>query len=777
MMIRRHFLLLAVSALALVPNALPPVFAQDVKLEDVLVTARRREENLMTVPLPISAFSNADIQARGVQDLKDLARFTPGFFRQYAGATTGGRADRSAPSLHFRGLGNIAGGGSLFIDGAPVANTATSAPGDFERVEVLMGPQSVYFGRSTYVGAINYVTRKPSDVFSAKIATENSSYGSTDNTISLEGPIVDGKLSARLSGRHFHKGGQYKNAADPNVELGQQETNGVSLSAYYTPTEALTIKAFVNHFVDDDGVPAQAALLSTQTNCNAGAGVAGRNNYWCGVVPQIARADISVNDRMTPFAYSLLIDNITNVPTVVDPRFLQHGGLRRDAWQSNVIGQYTFESGHVLSTISSYNTERTVLFTDVNFRNAENVPNPRFGVVPNVPPYIWNYLGVQAKNYDWSQEVRLTSPQTDRFRWVAGGTFFKTRVVSQLYGISPAGFVRPGLPSPTGSETSAVFGGAYFDILPQLTISGEMRYEQDEVWSDVPANNRYFEQTNRAASPRVTLDYKPRTDLLFYALYSRGNRPGTFNTPFASLTPAQQAEVVAQVGVADVAVKPEKMDNYEGGVKVKFLDGRASLRAAVYKATLTDQQISRTATLSSGVISAVRVNIGQTDLTGTEINADLQVTDHLLITGSFGIADSNIRTFDCTECRNFITGTADVTGKSTRGVPRTTGSASATYTDKLAGEFDWFGRVDYAYRGTIYADEANVAETGAANIVNVRLGTRTQALSIELFARNLFDDETYNGLFRAGDGILGGNQMRVVLADRRTLGIYASYEF
>ena len=150
-----------------------PAFAQRTArhpgAEEIVVTARKVEENLMVVPMSIAAVTAADIQSAGVKDLSTLSLYTPGLFVQYGAASTAG----TARQLTFRGLSVST--GQVFIDGAPYAGTGNPPVGDVERVEVLVGPQSAYFGRSTFEGALNYVTKDPGDTFKGQINAEYAS--------------------------------------------------------------------------------------------------------------------------------------------------------------------------------------------------------------------------------------------------------------------------------------------------------------------------------------------------------------------------------------------------------------------------------------------------------------------------------------------------------------------------------------------------------------------------------------------------------------------------
>ncbi|MYF08212.1 MAG: TonB-dependent receptor plug domain-containing protein, partial [Rhodospirillaceae bacterium] len=247
-----------------------PAGAQELALEEIVVTARKVEENLMEVPLAITAFSAEELEAIDMAELNDIQLYTPSFsFTNQQGGS--GRNDRSSNALVFRGLYlninvGVNAGGLLFIDGAPVVGGYSPSIVDTERVEILKGPQSAYFGRSTFVGALNFVMKEPGDEFGGRISTDFSSFGSNEQHIMFEGPLVEDKLSMRVSGRHWRQGGYIDNYADPSDELGERTTNSISTSIVFTPTDTLKAKLFVNFFVDEDWSATQFALKQDQYN-------------------------------------------------------------------------------------------------------------------------------------------------------------------------------------------------------------------------------------------------------------------------------------------------------------------------------------------------------------------------------------------------------------------------------------------------------------------------------------------------------------------------------
>jgi len=121
-------------------------------------------------------------------------------------------------------------GATVFIDGAPTLGSEIGSAENYERIEIIKGPQSAYFGRSTFSGAINAVTKTPGDEWAGKISAEVGSFGLTDIGAQVEGSLIEDVLSMRLSARQYETHGEYRNSGDPTVRLGAESTSDISLS-------------------------------------------------------------------------------------------------------------------------------------------------------------------------------------------------------------------------------------------------------------------------------------------------------------------------------------------------------------------------------------------------------------------------------------------------------------------------------------------------------------------------------------------------------------------
>jgi iron complex outermembrane recepter protein len=287
-------------ALPAVVHAAPAPAPQALTLEEIVVTARKREEVLQEVPIAVTAFSAAALQSIGMRNLEDIALRTPGLqFSEQAGQIAG----RFNCSIRFRGM-NVNSEqavyqlGALFIDGIYVASGCSGIGSeDLERVEVVKGPQAVYFGRNTFGGAVNYVTKDPGNEWGAKVSASVAEDDDYEYTGSIEGPILQDKLAFRLSGRYYDRGNTFtSNFGDG---LGEQKTRSVALKLTATPTDALKIGVRAYYGEDRDG-PSAGGFISGNLNdtCTGTTGPTAR----CGHVTSAAPSRGSIRPSPSTMA-------------------------------------------------------------------------------------------------------------------------------------------------------------------------------------------------------------------------------------------------------------------------------------------------------------------------------------------------------------------------------------------------------------------------------------------------------------------------------------------
>ena len=756
-------------------------------LEEITVTARKRDENLLEVPLTVTALSAQDIETRAIDQLNDIVDFSPGFF--YGGATVG-RADRSNRRLVMRGMNvntdvQTRQGATMFIDGAPVLGSEIGTTENVERIEVVKGPQSAYFGRSTYAGAINVITKTPGFEFKGRVSGEYGRFGTTDFGVELEGPLVQDKVSFRVSGRRYNTDGQYLDSTDGTTMLGARRTTDFTGTLFAKPSDSFTAKARIHVWRDRDGPSASVGYGrnngqeyfnchppgSTLVNLN------GNNNWICGKVPFPKPDQIQADVTLTPLIAQNLLGNDNKANPLLafafDPQFLDGFGLSRRAVETSLNLNYELSSGIALSSISAYHVNRWASLDDIDRRSTASLNG---GL--NDTPFLNN-----SDLNDFSQELRITSAQSQRFRWLVGGNYSRSNSFATSGQRQTGRFQSANLGLRNRIRTTGIFGSLTYDIVERLSASIEGRYQWDNV-NDGTVGGAFLSGTFKSFTPRAILDFKLSDATTLYASWARGNRPGEFNSVLVGL-PQSVIDQVAQRISVGVNVPEEKLTNYELGIKGRFWDGRAQLTAAIYYAQWRNQHTPALTTAlypdnTTRTVTTVGAG-GQTDLSGVELEGAVAPTDHLKFEGTFALNNTKILKLDCSDCA-LLLGFRDITGLNKRisTYPKYTASAGVSYRDHLTGATDWFARIDYIYKGTMFATNANLSETGASNRVNLRAGIETEAMRLEIYGTNVFNDKTLTGLQRLSDLAFTGannNILTGALPDRPAWGLRASYAF
>jgi iron complex outermembrane receptor protein len=797
-------------------------------LEEITVTARRVEESLMQVPIAVSALTADAIEQRGAKSIIELAEYTPGLFAQVGG---NGRVDRSTRRLTFRGLSTVPGAGAgssaVFIDGAPYAGNGAPDVTDVERVEVLKGPQSVYFGRSTFSGAVNYVTKEPNlDTFGGRVTLDAYSYKGFDGSVSLTGPIVREKLGVRVNARRYTFGGQYRNGGNTTDRMGKQSTTGFSASVIATPSDQFTVNAFYSFTEDDDGVPPALALKvagpAPILNCNLG-GTGGP--WWCGPLPDIDAFDprvISVYANLDAFTRRELLDNVRRYPVPFDPYFIDHFGIKRHVHNAHLRLNYEMESGWGVNAIAAYDYTKYATIVDQEYRDASNIPNPFYPATPaalaaacaapagtpaNQPcftqPFHQLTLLQQSLTYDYSLEARLYSPQDARLRGTLGASLFSAlQPGGSNFGFQAAGRLTQASTKNT-IKTPAIFGGVYFDVTDELTINAEGRYQWDRIGQQqlFPIFTQQLKDTFKSFAPRVTIDYTLPDESLLYATWARGFRQGGFNSSIIGLAPS----ILAQLSTlgTNLTFKQEKLDNFEVGHKGTWLDNRLRTTIALYYMQWRDGQVSNTQFFtrpdgSTGSATVVE-NRGKVNLKGVEIEADVAITEQLTVAATLDYQSTTVKDYVFSPDGLRIRNSTNVNGNRLEQAPDWTWTISPSYTDTLVGDWEWFARIDYRHRGKVFFDATNVGWIKARDLVNARIGVSDSRFRLEFYVNNLFNDKKLTEAVRGNDVVYGPsttcppcftaalppttrggsllNELRVGLPVKRTFGVKANYEF
>lgn len=781
-------------------------------IEEVVVTARKQEERLTNATVAVSAFTAAQIENQGLRSLEDLSATTPGVKFNTQGGQAPGRYNSA---IRFRGMDTNQQAasqqlGTVFLDGIYVSNGFSSLSFDnVERVEVIKGPQSATFGRSTFGGAVNYVTRTPSFDPTVKLSADVADFGRKEITGSFEGPLVGDTVAIRVAGRSYSTDGQYRSFTDGG-RLGSESTDTAELGLFgrWSNTD---VRMRVLYSQDEDGAPAGFYLGGAGTNNGMGPNYQNcfakhpeyqqvvTMDYFCGELPKV-----NLNTVMGPNTYinqflrdafsseyltgspsGITRSRLTNVPNV------DFVGMKRDSFRAMITANHDFTSGwledHRLTGTYGFNRMRANWIRDFD-------QSPVLDWFSSDPQY----------HKDSSYELRLSSSPEKRLRYSIGASFFDVEYrqdtnggtnIYNAFGQAPPfnGITTPLISievQPTeGAETLGLFGSLAYDITEKVTAQVELRYQEDKITQDNPSVGATpdYEQTFRATLPRATLSYKPVEETTLWATYSEGNLPGFFNTQIVGRSAAEIAQIRAVVGNIDLFNEEETLKNYELGWRNTFLDRRVSLAAVGYFMEWRNQKtrVGVPLILDSGAptVASVQTNTGGSDLKGVEL--ELQATTGGRLSGYVNTnwAHSEYKNFLCGFAGFYPVPGKDCSGNSTPRYPEWSAGAGVTWKDGLTADLDYVLRADATYAGKTFTDETNFAWIKPGTKVNVRAGVESDAWRAELYVLNVTDNDEYLSAARFSDfsagyfGFASNQGVAVTPAEKRTIGVRFSYEF
>ena len=695
-------------------------------VEEIVVTARKVSEKIQDVPIAVSAFTAQDIEEQGLTDLNDIANFTPGvsFEDQF------GRRDTTFNTV-IRGISSISNAAvtfksfANFVDGVYIPGSLESFDlSDVERVELIKGPQAALYGRATESGAINYVTKKPTDSYQFEGAVSGAMYNTERVSARVSGPIAIDKVYFSVNASYYNRGGEYRNLFDGQRD-DTENTKTIAGAVRFTPIDDLDIMAKINLSEDQDGPPAIGWSPATRDNCYLAV-----YPYYCGVI------------EATKFV---------NINTAIP----EYYGLSRKTVLSSLIGNYSL-GDYTLTSTTGYGVTTERIGEDQSYDAF--LENPYSGLPADA--FIDSF-----KDDDWnvSQELRLTSPRDEPLRFQAGAYYYYEkyghRDVQADFDLLPSYFGGYGQLNyyHYSVRDDAIFGQIEYDILPNLTASAEIRLQEDAIsYEDDPGfyaqNARYY-----AANPRFVLTYKVDPDVLTYVSVSKGTKPGGFNSP----------------GTPNDSFSEEKNWAYEIGAKTSWLDRRLTFNIDGFYNSITNEQLTATYALSSGLVSSYNVNAGKAHTDGIEMETDAKVTDELSfrLTWAFtitelddfqGFADlcnlAGQYTPDYIYYQGPVTNASclagpvgNAKGKQLPNAPRNQASLQVNWIAPLTGDWKYFVRPSYSYKSSVFDESENLTKTGDHHIVNLRLGVTSGPYTITAFGTNLLGDGHANYILRYVD--------------------------
>jgi iron complex outermembrane recepter protein len=787
----------AALALALLPTY---VAAQDevtsgvdeaTDLDTVVVTARKREEELRDVPLSITALTAENIDKLGLESINDIAKVSPAFsFRS--------QFNREGDRPVIRGQSNIQGesNAAFFIDGVFVSgNISGYGLDNLARVEVIRGPQSALFGRRTFSGAVNFITKRPTNDPKASLSLTAATDSERELSANASGALVDDLLMFQFNTRYYQFGGQWENANTGIKDLGGQRTASIGTTFYLTPTDWWESTLRMNYTDDEDeayaagriGDPANllargitatdtASFVNNVLNCQrptfTGANTTG---ILAGVSPISSTRSRGGICGTAPY------------PTVIGAnteRFTAAGfkpGLDRQRTRFSLSNDFTSEGGWVFSTISAYNKSESLSVVDQDYSSPAifAFPFSAAGAFETVD------FGITK---DYSQEFRLASPTDGPVRGLVGFYYYDENsggaggFSADMTTFRPATAtnaavlptIRPST-SRTKTTNTALFGMLDYDITDAFTVTGELRLAQDRIDASgtsnssinptgTPAATRISRTFNRRANydnilPRLTVKYDLNDSMNVYALAAKGNKPGGFNlgVESADLTEAARGSLITQgFDVFD----EESATTVELGFKAGFMDDAISFSSALFNINWENQQLTETAAADringTQTLTSYTRSIGESRVRGLELEGDWRLSDNFTANASYARLDAEIRDYysqdvaDVQNCGavNRLTGCGSAAGNDLPRVPKNKGSVGGRWDATLGNGVGYFVSAQMSYEGSRFAQIENNIETGSCKDLGLRGGVMVDNLTATLFVRNATNSECIEDVLR-----------------------------
>ena len=664
-----------------------PLWAdEEYTLQEVVVTAQKREENLRDVPIAISVFGADQIETRGIETAYDLSSVVPNLQVSHTpnNATYSQISIRGSNSINPAVYNDTTVG--IYVDGVYMAKSAGSLVDllDLQRIEVLRGPQGTLYGRNTLSGAVNYVTRQPSGELSGSGSLEGGNEGLWSARAALDLPKV-GIASLSVAGRIQRRDGWMKLA---------EGSPGTSLGSLHNDQERVALKLdFTDNFTAlyaFDIADYNQASTATQLYSTNPA-------FWNAIGLGI----------FNTFASTERQDEVAvNYPSRETLRSSGH----------SLTLQWKLNENNRLKSITAYRELDSDDFFDLD-----------------VTPLPLGQVERHQRYQQWSQEFQLTG-NVDRWNYVTGLYYFGDHASST----DPQSFFFGAVASnPTyvlKTRAYAAYGQVDYKLTPAWTLSGGLRYSHEAMDTSTTVydnvNGGYLvpptpgHSSDGKVTPVAQVEYRATAQLNLYAKYSEGFKSGGLNPEGGSVTEVS------------TPYKPQTMDAFEVGAKTESTDHRLQFNAAAFYNKISDLQLNIFLPGAS-TVSVLR-NAGKATVYGLELEGNFAFTDRVLLRASYGYLHSK---YD-----QFID--AGVDQKDNRAFPHAPKNSFNVALDARLAQGSWGvlrGVVDYTYTGEFFTYAYQLASSGPDYNPNQQVAANSMVRSVGLTNARLALSEMHFG--------------------------------
>ena len=786
--------LLAVSAIVPVSAfAQTPAPADDSSgIADIVVTARKTTETVRDTPVAVSVVTADKIAEQGLNSIDDFAKQSTGIsFSQAFGRFTDRPVIRGASNVLANVQFGVESGAAYFVDGVYYQGDLQGFdPNSIERVEIVKGPQSALYGRNTYAGAINYITKDPSEHLSISGRGRLAEHDEVEAAGAVSGQLLNGVLGVQVGGRYYKYGGQYINQLT-GKRVGQEETTSGYATIVFKPFDDFKMRTRINVQEDNDGIRAFFLQGAADNNCLPGFRSPGfrgpgtlsstnKNQWYCGTIrPQPNNIRLNTEPLASGVQDGTAYDGIRNSQLLI----------------SNIVDWDLGGSGFVLSSLTSYRNNRNASGSDSDHSEAFVAFGPGEPLFANTS---------RSRQTDFSQELRLSTPTDKPLRAMVGLYYYKQKFQSQDIVFADPVARTGSVTLPLGTDNSqyaeitnrAIFGLVEWKVTPSLAITGELRYAvEKKILFDrgtasatgaylfgagasqgltnlfgctpalinrvngagvaIPGCRLFPEGEFSGTDPRITVNYTTPGGTLLYANYATGRKPGGFNGT---------AGITAQIllGRDASTYLPEKSQGFEVGMKFDALDKKLRGSVALFTNKLSNVQLSTSIPnlASGGSLTSIVTTTSDARTKGFEI--ELQAAPTRGLNFNMGVAYVDARftsgcdadlfilqsgglrpNFDTASPNAAALALCSLQGKALPlGSPWIINGSASYETDVGSGDLKLYGNTNFSFEDSKYIQTDNLAKTGDTFLLNARIGIKTDHFSISLFGRNLTNEDS-----------------------------------
>ena len=687
-------------------------------IEEIIVTARKRDESIQDVPEAVTAIA-AQLRESSVRRIDDIQNFAPNLI---IGRSPG---IGSGAGITIRGISTLDVDKSLeppvgvVMDGMflGTASGVLLENFDIERIEVLRGPQGTLFGKNTTGGVLNIIRTPVTMEYGADISMTIGDFGRQDFKAVINVPIIEDKMGLKIFGASIQSDGHVYNSTLKRDVGGDDKVN-LGFAAQWEPNENLSIK--LHHEIMNDQSE-QGAYVNRNT-------------------------------------VGMLACTITQIG--FDP----YNGCEKDA---NDGPDLTESDGSNFSDNEYKTTILTVNYDTENFLYTF-ISTDRDMDEQNMQDFDGSPARLLRTNYynDWHQksnEFRITSQFSDKFEFVAGIYDWEVDYTQRWdvgdlhYRLSQLGLPYPGY-TPTTlnsngqsqvTESIAIFFSGDWHINDKLTLTAGFRWTEEEkdfiggdrgmpwdpqspdgdiIPNTIPPlfNPRPYQGKWDETTPKIGVRYQPNDDLMFYASYSEGFKSGGFFGRQANFN-------------IDPSYEPEYLKNIELGWKSTLMDGRMIFNGSIFEAKYEDKQESILIPVDLSNVATVVRNASSLDMTGLELELVYQISESWDIMVNAGFMDTEYADYFADLTGDQIV--TDNSGLTPRNTPDSTYGATTSYVTPL-GNGELKTRLSYRFRDSVESDASNnsLGTLDTLEDLSATISFSMDEYTISIYGRNLTDE-------------------------------------